>query len=373
VWSGDALLHEIRRASGAAGDPVVEERTYCHGPQVPVPIAQRTDRVVDGARVRGDWQFLVLDANDAPEAVVSAAGDLVAPIASDAWGRVEGAGRGATPFRAPGQYEDEETGLFYNRYRYYDPSTGQYISPDPLRLQGSLRGYAYVDNRPLTATDPYGLQTTTTINRTGGLPPITRSQSDNQPIHPAVQQALSPCTANTSGAPRVQPETAANPERGGRRPGTCAEPAALSAHLYDWEARNCPPQPPPRAGNASLQAAMREIDPENGISSRDPNGHPMAPCPNCSQTIPNLYHQAGMTAPPHVIAPGHPPQTIAALNRQGILPGNPSYPAPTQRFTPPQQSTPSYNDRLRDHNTLSGDNRVVHTWTPGGGWTSAPP
>ena len=48
------------------------------------------------------------------------------------------------PFRYKGQYEDEETGLYYNRFRYYDPSAGGYISRDPIRLEGenpTLYGY----------------------------------------------------------------------------------------------------------------------------------------------------------------------------------------------------------------------------------------
>ena len=43
-----------------------------------------------------------------------------------------------------GQYEDEETGLYYNRFRYYDPSTGAYISQDPIGLAGGSRLYGYV-------------------------------------------------------------------------------------------------------------------------------------------------------------------------------------------------------------------------------------
>ena len=47
----------------------------------------------------------------------------------DAYGAVR-QGRGQPqdcPFRYPGQYEDVETGLYYNRFRYYDPEMGQYI------------------------------------------------------------------------------------------------------------------------------------------------------------------------------------------------------------------------------------------------------
>jgi RHS repeat-associated protein len=48
------------------------------------------------------------------------------------------------PFRYQGQYQDEETGLYYNRFRYYDPSTGNYISQDSIGLAGgnpTLYGY----------------------------------------------------------------------------------------------------------------------------------------------------------------------------------------------------------------------------------------
>ncbi|NDK99928.1 hypothetical protein GPY23_13460 [Photorhabdus bodei] len=55
-----------------------------------------------------------------------------------------------------GQYEDEESGLFYNRHRYYDRETGQYLSPDPLGLNGGPNPYAYVHN-PANWIDPLGL------------------------------------------------------------------------------------------------------------------------------------------------------------------------------------------------------------------------
>lgn len=59
--------------------------------------------------------------------------------------------------RLPGQWEDEESGLYYNDQRYYDPRAGRYISPDPLGLRGGLNAYAYVGNNPLGFGDPFGL------------------------------------------------------------------------------------------------------------------------------------------------------------------------------------------------------------------------
>jgi len=60
------------------------------------------------------------------------------------------------PIRFQGQWFDEESGLHYNRFRYYDPQTGRFISPDPIKIHGSLNLYWYVNN-PLGEVDPFGL------------------------------------------------------------------------------------------------------------------------------------------------------------------------------------------------------------------------
>jgi RHS repeat-associated protein len=55
-----------------------------------------------------------------------------------------------------GQYQDVETGLSYNRHRYYDPNSGVYISQDPIRLIGGMNIYAYVKDTN-SWVDPLGL------------------------------------------------------------------------------------------------------------------------------------------------------------------------------------------------------------------------
>ncbi|WP_081992267.1 RHS repeat-associated core domain-containing protein [Collimonas arenae] len=58
--------------------------------------------------------------------------------------------------RLPGQIEDAETGLYYNYRRYYDPSTGRYITQDPIGLAGGDNQYRYADANPANLSDPTG-------------------------------------------------------------------------------------------------------------------------------------------------------------------------------------------------------------------------
>ncbi|HAX3810396.1 TPA: RHS repeat protein, partial [Escherichia coli] len=60
--------------------------------------------------------------------------------------------------RLPGQQYDEESGLYYNRHRYYDPLQGRYITQDPIGLKGGWNFYQYPLN-PISNIDPLGLET----------------------------------------------------------------------------------------------------------------------------------------------------------------------------------------------------------------------
>jgi RHS repeat-associated protein len=62
------------------------------------------------------------------------------------------------PHRLPGQYQDNESGLYYNWHRYYDPVTGRYRQADPIGLSGGdINLFQYVQNAPLTWSDRSGL------------------------------------------------------------------------------------------------------------------------------------------------------------------------------------------------------------------------
>ncbi|MGL5386823.1 MAG: RHS repeat-associated core domain-containing protein [Serratia sp. (in: enterobacteria)] len=75
------------------------------------------------------------------------------------------------PLRFQGQYHDVESGLHYNRYRYYSPETARFITPDPIGLAGGLNQTQYVPN-PTGWVDPLGLASVP-----GGCPPNSDIQA----------------------------------------------------------------------------------------------------------------------------------------------------------------------------------------------------
>ncbi|MDX2087889.1 MAG: DUF6531 domain-containing protein [Kofleriaceae bacterium] len=140
VWDGDVILHELR--TGA------ETVTWYHEPESFTPIMR-----VEGRRVR---QHIVGDHLGTPSALYDDVGKLAWQMQLDLFGVPKQVGEADVPFRWPGQHEDKETGLLYNRFRYYDPGVGSYVSQDPLGLLGGFGAYAYVAN-PNRAIDPWGL------------------------------------------------------------------------------------------------------------------------------------------------------------------------------------------------------------------------
>ena len=108
--------------------------------------------------------YLHTDHLDTPRLASNSAGVVVWRWRSDAYGvgavddDVDGdLVKTEVNLRFPGQYFDAETGLHYNWNRYYEPTTGRYITSDPIGLAGGLNTYTYVENNPLGFADPSGL------------------------------------------------------------------------------------------------------------------------------------------------------------------------------------------------------------------------
>ncbi|GGW47552.1 RHS repeat-associated core domain-containing protein [Vreelandella hamiltonii] len=99
----------------------------------------------------------VTDALGTPTQLVNAHGETAWQAQPHDWAATRNErGHTAQPIRFQGQWHDEESGLYYNRHRYYDPQQGRYISQDPIGLKGGMNLYGYVTN-PTGMVDPLGL------------------------------------------------------------------------------------------------------------------------------------------------------------------------------------------------------------------------
>nr|WP_277355981.1 RHS repeat-associated core domain-containing protein [Marinobacter daepoensis] len=115
--------------------------------------------MVDGhGPEQAEVYYYHLDHLGKPQELTNQQGKLVWSVTYRAYGNVvqQQVAEIDNPLRFQGQYHDPETGLHYNRHRYYNPNTGRFITPDPIGLAGGLNNYQYVPN-PTGWVDPLGL------------------------------------------------------------------------------------------------------------------------------------------------------------------------------------------------------------------------
>jgi RHS repeat-associated protein len=116
-----------------------------------------------GHTASGHTAYLHTNHLGAPELATDQGGQVIWQARYSPFGTAHTTSQGGFTLhlRLPGQVWDEETGLHYNRQRYYDPLVGQYLTPDPLGIRlGNPDGpnpYAYVAYNPLRYIDPDGL------------------------------------------------------------------------------------------------------------------------------------------------------------------------------------------------------------------------
>ena len=165
LWDGDVILHEWEYAETDRPQPIVAENG-----EVSFDRPEPTDNLVTWvydtgsyvptAKLVGGKRYgIVSDYIGRPVQAYDEHGTLVWQADYDIYGNLLNlrGNRKFVPFRQLGQYEDEETELYYNRFRYYDPSTGGYISQDPISIQGGINLYRYVHDCNSWA-DEFGLK-----------------------------------------------------------------------------------------------------------------------------------------------------------------------------------------------------------------------
>lgn len=158
LWQGYRLLQEQRDNA--------TRRTWSYDPASPwAPLAAIEQA---GNAPQADIYWLHTDLNSAPLEVTDEDGNLRWSGQYDTFGKLRGQTPGsaglrtgaayAQPLRFAGQYQDNESGLHYNLFRYYEPEVGRFTTQDPIGLAGGWNLYQYAPN-PYTWVDPLGLMT----------------------------------------------------------------------------------------------------------------------------------------------------------------------------------------------------------------------
>lgn len=151
-WDGDALVMDD--ITGNDPSTAHQTRQWIYYPETFEPLAMERVSSVE----RFDIYLYQNDPNGCPTRMLDVSGEVVWAAQYSAWGGVERlhVDRVDNPIRLQGQYRDAETGMYYNRHRYYEPLIGQFASQDILRLVAGPNTYRFAPNTT-GWIDPVGL------------------------------------------------------------------------------------------------------------------------------------------------------------------------------------------------------------------------
>lgn len=178
LWDGNVLLAEqtveIKLGDSTPCPPnfLSPDVVYVHRPNSFEPLMQlRPPKDEDAFLPKRSFNvyYYLNDHLGTPQELFDKQGELVWQARTSPYGKLLKLGKAIieNPIRLPGQYEDKETGLYYNRFRYYHPDDGCYLNKDPIGLLGGFNLYDYPQN-PITWFDPLGLNSTLLNKRLGG-------------------------------------------------------------------------------------------------------------------------------------------------------------------------------------------------------------
>lgn len=217
-WDGDNIAEQVRDARTAL--------VWDWAPNSFVAIGQAARTVdPDGAQwTDSAFHAIVADQIGAPRELVSPDGAEVWHLDTTLWGRPRSTADAArTPLRFPGQFEDPETGLYYNFHRHYDPAVAGYATTDPLGLEPGPNARAYVVN-PTVFTDPLGLMPSYSSRSSGG---------GRQPGRGSGRSGRSRCSANGGSSSSSRPTRRPAYQTGRYNGPTQVAPSGSRVPIYD--------------------------------------------------------------------------------------------------------------------------------------------
>ena len=225
AYDGDTLIEETN-SSGA----VVAR--YTQGGNIDEPLAMLRSATAS---------YYHADGLGSVTSLSNTAGTLAQTYTFDSFGKqTASTGSLINPFRYTGRESDPETGLYYYRARYYDPSAGRFMSEDPTGFKGGVNFYPYAANDPTDQTDPMGFDSDSQFCRR------LREKIDN--VRQNIQRRIGQLDENPDNLPESCPGDKANPglSRAGHRFLINKDKALLAAlkATYAWRCKDWPPIPP---------------------------------------------------------------------------------------------------------------------------------
>ncbi|MGC1616082.1 MAG: RHS repeat-associated core domain-containing protein [Candidatus Acidiferrum sp.] len=141
AYDGDNLIEE----ANSAGTVVAR---YSQGLNIDEPLAMLRSSTTS---------YYDADGLGSITSLSSSAGSLAQTYGYDSFGKqTSSSGSLTNPFQYTARESDTETGLYYYRARYYDPTIGRFVREDPIRFRTGIDFYSYVRNRPTGLRDPKG-------------------------------------------------------------------------------------------------------------------------------------------------------------------------------------------------------------------------
>jgi len=150
AYDGDNLIEETNSSGTAVA-------RYSQGLNIDEPLAMLRSSTTS---------YYDADGLGSITSLSSSAGSLAQTYGYDSFGKqTSSSGSLTNPFQYTARESDPETGLYYYRARYYDPSVGRFVSEDPARFRAGPNFFEYVLNDPVENTDPVGLKTSVCCRR----------------------------------------------------------------------------------------------------------------------------------------------------------------------------------------------------------------
>ena len=190
VWDGNTILHEYSSQNDSDKFEHLKEYSSQNKTEIPDNLVTWVfnEGLIPSAKITNEGNYSIIsDYLGTPLEAYDEEGNKVWSAELDIFGRMEEftGQKDFIPFRYQGQYEDTETGLYYNRFRYYSPNEGVYTQIDPIGLAGGNPTlYGYVSD-PNIYIDIFGL-------KQGGSYSSVRATNIGGQVHHIPANSVSP-------------------------------------------------------------------------------------------------------------------------------------------------------------------------------------